>query len=376
MSDDKITQILVVGPLPPPLAGTSVSFQLFCNEVNRHPDKVRIKIINSAPNKLDGRTKLFTFSNLFTVQHILWNFCQRIKRADQVIIFGSNQFLLSMATVCICIAKIVGKPTYVRPFGGSLDRYYCELPRILRWLFRQALSRANGLIVQTELLYVHFSSLIGDKVYLVPGYRSMSCNGSQNDKKKFTRKLRLVFLGHVREEKGIFTLLETLRSLSTDGNGSVRCDIFGPIYPSISTRFKRELATTKNATYKGVITPDQVVHTLSQYHALIFPTHYQGEGHPGVVIEAIMAGIAVVTTAFRSIPEVIQDRVNGLLVPPQDPQSLMDAIGLIDNDRQLLVDMTKRNSEMRTRYSSAGLVPLILRPMGINLESPGEKPCS
>lgn len=368
-SKNKIPHILVVGPLPPPLAGTSVSFKLFCSEIEHHPAKLHAEIINSAPKQLNGQTALFTAANFTTAMRIFWQFCRRIKYADQVLIFGSNQFLLSMGSICLWIAKILGKPCYIRVFGGSLDLYCSSLHLILRRFFLQTLHRADGLIVQTKLLCSHFTYLVGGAVHMVPGYRALpeSGNGCPNFDSKFEGRLRLVFLGHVREEKGIFTLLESLRNLSSQGNKSVECDIFGPIYPSISARFKRELVATNNATYNGVLSQDQIVRTLSQYHALVFPTHYQGEGHPGVVIEAIMAGIAVVTTAFRSLPEVVQDRVNGLLVPPQDPQSLMDAIGLIDNDRQLLVDMAKQSWKMRTRYSVAELVPLILRPMGIDV---------
>jgi hypothetical protein len=40
-------RLLAVGPLPPPIAGTSVSFQIFCDMVNSHPDRLKIDIINS-----------------------------------------------------------------------------------------------------------------------------------------------------------------------------------------------------------------------------------------------------------------------------------------------------------------------------------------
>jgi glycosyltransferase involved in cell wall biosynthesis len=60
--------------------------------------------------------------------------------------------------------------------------------------------------------------------------------------------------------------------------------------------------------------PAEVVPTLRNYDALIFPSYYQGEGHPGVLVEAMMAGLPIITTQFRSIPELVQDGVNGLLM--------------------------------------------------------------
>lgn len=368
MTIQKIPQILAVGPLPPPLNGTSVSFEIFCHETNRHPHQLRLEVVNSAPKKL-GQTPLLTAAHFTSARRIFWQFSQKIKQADQTIIFGSNQFLSSMAPICLSMAKLAGKPCYLRAFGGSLDSYYRNLSPGWRLLFHLALRHADGLIVQTQLLYDQFTQLLGDKVYYVPGYRTMpeSTNDNSRGEANFAGNLRLVFLGHVREEKGVFCLLECLRFLGTNGSTSIQCDIFGPIYDSIADRFQQELAQTINAEYKGVLSPDQVVPTLRHYDVLVFPSYYQGEGHPGVVIEAMMAGIPVITTAFRSIPEVVQDRVNGLLVRPQDPHSLIEAIRLLDYDRQLVADMANRNWEMRSKHNAVRVAPQILQPLGIQL---------
>jgi len=122
-------------------------------------------------------------------------------------------------------------------------------------------------------------------------------------------------------------------------------------------------------TYKGVLSPEEVISTLRHYDALVFPSYYLGEGHPGVLIEAMMAGIPVITTAFRSIPELVEDRVNGLLVTPQDSKILSRAIKTILNDRQLLMRMASKNGERRRRYDARQVVPLILQPLSVKLPS-------
>ena len=56
------------------------------------------------------------------------------------------------------------------------------------------------------------------------------------------------------------------------------------------------------------------------------------DGIPNVILEAMAAGVPVVTTAVSALPEVITDDGTGLLVPPDDPDALAGALqGLLED---------------------------------------------
>jgi glycosyltransferase involved in cell wall biosynthesis len=59
------------------------------------------------------------------------------------------------------------------------------------------------------------------------------------------------------------------------------------------------------------------------------------DGIPNVLVEAMACGLAVVTTGISGIPEVVADGVNGLLVAPNDPQVLADALLRLHGDPAL-----------------------------------------
>jgi glycosyltransferase involved in cell wall biosynthesis len=59
------------------------------------------------------------------------------------------------------------------------------------------------------------------------------------------------------------------------------------------------------------------------------------DGIPNVLVEAMAAGVPVVTTGISGIPELIEDGVNGLLVPPDDPGALADAVLRVHEDTAL-----------------------------------------
>lgn len=65
----------------------------------------------------------------------------------------------------------------------------------------------------------------------------------------------------------------------------------------------------------------------------ILPSY--AEGLPCALLEAMAAGLPVVSTSVGSIPEVVEDSINGFLITPGDFTSLAEKIVVLANDRAL-----------------------------------------
>jgi glycosyltransferase involved in cell wall biosynthesis len=77
-----------------------------------------------------------------------------------------------------------------------------------------------------------------------------------------------------------------------------------------------------------------VVRALDESSVLLLPS--RSEGLPRVALEALLRGRPVIGGRAGGIPDAVRHEVNGLLVDPEDPQEIADALARVLTDRELL----------------------------------------
>jgi len=109
-------------------------------------------------------------------------------------------------------------------------------------------------------------------------------------------------------------------SLHLVGNGT-RTDVAEGLVREHGARWERELS------------PVEVAAALDAAWLLVLPSRSEGMGR--VLVEAFCRGRAVVGTRAGSIPDLVADGVSGLLVEPDEPAALADALVRVLSDRAL-----------------------------------------
>jgi glycosyltransferase involved in cell wall biosynthesis len=101
----------------------------------------------------------------------------------------------------------------------------------------------------------------------------------------------------------------------------------------------RELGLEHMVTLEGAVDQDAIVAWYRRATLLALPCRVARDGDrdgiPNVLIEAAACGLPIVTTPVSGIPELIEHRKTGLLVPPRDPPALAGAIDLLLHARDL-----------------------------------------
>jgi glycogen synthase len=108
---------------------------------------------------------------------------------------------------------------------------------------------------------------------------------------------------------------------------------------------------------------------------LVLPSLYEELGT--VLLEAMQAGLPIVASKTGGIPEVIEDGVNGMLVPPGEPGALARAINRILADRGLACRLSEGAQERGKDYDWEVLAERVLRVYrGVTAGRLGEECCS
>jgi glycosyltransferase involved in cell wall biosynthesis len=82
----------------------------------------------------------------------------------------------------------------------------------------------------------------------------------------------------------------------------------------------------------------------------VFTMASDNEGLPVALMEALALGLPVAATAVGGIPGAVTDGVEGILVPPKDPEALADAIATITADTALRMAMSDAARRAGERY--------------------------
>jgi glycosyltransferase involved in cell wall biosynthesis len=179
----------------------------------------------------------------------------------------------------------------------------------------------------------------------------------------------MIFLGHITRLKGPLVLLDALKIFSEISDAQVTCDFFGPIVDDVRDEFLDRLKSVSNAHYCGVAEPGTGPQLITNYDVLILPTYYETEGHPGVLIEAMHAGVPVISTQVRTFTELVADGINGFLVPPQDCRMLAEAINHLVKDPSLRKEMGQANfrkgQEFRADFVVAQLLKIVFPELAL-----------
>ena len=177
-----------------------------------------------------------------------------------------------------------------------------------------------------------------DDVYICPNGIPISDDETKCQELVVNDVPRLLFLSNLIENKGVIVLLEALKILKENSSSFV-CDFVGGETAEIDAqRFEEEVAKRglKGVViYKGKKYGVDKLKEYQQTDIFVFPTYYDNECFPLVLLEAMEQGLPCVSTAEGAISAIIDDNVNGLIAERRNPQALAEKINLLLKDKEM-----------------------------------------
>ena len=243
-------------------------------------------------------------------------------------------------TVLCSIAILLRVPVVMHMHGADFIPYCRSLAPWRRAPLGAVLQRATHVVV----LGAAWRAFLIDEIGVSPQRISIVANGVPLPPQTAPRVLpdqpRLLFLGRLCARKGLPELIAALGTpmlRSRDWHAVIAGD--GDPAPFRAMVGWHRL--TDRVEMPGWLGREDILAHLARTDILILPSHH--EAMPIAVLEALAAGVAVITTAVGTVPEFLQNGVNALLVTPGDIASLAGAIATLLDD-----------GPMRARLAAAG----------------------
>jgi len=188
--------------------------------------------------------------------------------------------------------------------------------------------------------------------------------------------VRLLTVSRIDPRKGLRVLPAAVAALVAGGR-NVTLDIVGPTIGQIGDRERdaildeaRRQGVADRVTLRGAVPLDALMQMYRQYDIFVLPTR-PGEGIPRVLLEAMAAGLPVVTTDVAGIGGLVRDRENGLLLADGAPETVTQAIRLLLDSSGLRRQLIHHGYETARAHTlerqAADMMQIVARELGLQL---------
>jgi rhamnosyl/mannosyltransferase len=223
----------------------------------------------------------------------------------------------AQATVITYHSDIVRQRTLLRFYGPLLRR-------VLRMARR---------IIATSPHYVESSPWlrsVREKCTVIP--LGVDVNRFIPATRPRNESFEILFVGRLRYYKGLDTLLKALLDvprarLTVVGTGPMQAS-----WQALS----QELGLTERVTFVGEIDETNLPAQYQQADLFVLPANARSEAFGTVLLEAMASGLPCITTELGTGTSwIVQDKVTGFVVPPNNPQTLARAISSLQSNEAL-----------------------------------------
>jgi len=166
-------------------------------------------------------------------------------------------------------------------------------------------------------------------------------------------QLTFGFIGTVLPAKGLHTLLDAFSSIKEE---EADLKVYGKLtpYTGFESYFKqiRRFLKNTNIHFMGDFDNGNIAVILSEIDVLVVPSLWF-ENSPLVIQEAFLASVPVVASNIGGIPEIVDDKVNGLLFNPADIEDLQKKLRYIINNRSTIQKFKSNMPSIKDIYVNA-----------------------
>lgn len=340
----KKKRILILGKLPPPYMGPAIATQIILNSSLK--DKYELLHLDTKANatlQTLGKWSFGKFLRNILIYGRMINIV--IMKHPSLVLIPISQSTIGFFKdfFFIALARLSGRKVLVQLRGSNFQNWLNASNLTVRSFVKWSLGRTQGVIVLGNNLKPLFQGIFDEKmIFVVP-------NGGNYDLSFSVKRnipVRILYLGNLQASKGIEDVLHAITLLSNKFADEIHVDVVGN-WRAENTREQcmkiveeKKLPVSFHPPASGKVKNK----FLTEADIFVF-TPRMPEGHPWVIVEAMAAGLPVISTDKGAIVESIQDGVNGFIVEAENPKAIAEKIEFLVNhpeQREKMGSMSRR----------------------------------
>ena len=167
--------------------------------------------------------------------------------------------------------------------------------------------------------------------------------------------IKFVFLSSISLSKGVGLIFDATKILLGRNINGFKIEFWGPIELEYKQIFNVLLAEySEQCIYRGYLdilsNPTDSYSLLSKYDFMLFPTFFEGEGFPGVVLDAYISGLPVAASDWNMNREVVAEGKTGFLFESKSAEALAEIMLKIIEDPTLIDEMKPNCNKEALKY--------------------------
>jgi glycosyltransferase involved in cell wall biosynthesis len=282
------------------------------------------------------------FSKLILAVKAVFKFAVKVLTKNPKLIYvhiGSNASLYR-ESFFVVFAKVFGKKTVAHFHAGDVEEYLEKQSKIGRKLIAWAISLSDKLIAVSKNSAEKLRKIapnnkieiivnaIDTKPFLFPANRFENRDDS----------VRILFIGAMGKLKGEKDLANAVK-LIAEKHPNLRISFLGFGGENLR-KYCAEIGIENLVEFIGAVSLEERLIFFEKADIFALPTF--AEAMPLSVIEAMAAGLPVVSTKVGGIPELISENEQGFLVEPADYKEFSDKLSILISDKKLRLKMGEK----------------------------------
>lgn len=338
-------KVIILGKLPPPYIGPSVATQIILNSSLN--DNFELIHLNT---KLNDNLQSFGKVNAGKIGKNISLYRQLVTlikthRPDLILIpISQTATGFIKDSIFISIAAKYKVKILIHLRGSEFKSFYDRSGLLIKSRIKGSLKKCAGVIVLGENLKYIFTDFFAKKqIYVVPN------GGNYSFPEKIKENpIRVLYLSNLLVNKGVYDVLKAIDIIYNQfGITNIHCDFVGAWHKN-EDRLLFEKLLENNSLPVTIHPPaggENKWAFLANADIFVFPPR-EPEGHPWSIVEAMAAGLPVISTDKGAIVESVKNNINGFIVNPASPNEIADKLKLLIDNQTLRKKMADESRKL------------------------------